>query len=113
MAKDRWGYALLYDVEASMKIALKDGWGPSKPGWTARQQAAAAVEEDFRYLKRWVDDDWSWVGYVAKVDGKEVDSCWGFEDPLYATEEATRAAEGHIDRMEIVERETELAACYP
>lgn len=62
-----------YDFAGTMAIALKDGWGGE--GRTKREKAADAVEQDYKHLKAWCDDEWHWV-YVTvdllSVDGDEV-----------------------------------------
>jgi hypothetical protein len=43
------------------------------------------VQQDFDFLRGWINDDWYYVGVVCTVldaDGEgtnETDSCWGFE----------------------------------
>lgn len=80
---DRW----LYDVQAATVKALAEGWGCSKvdtTGMTRRQVAAAAVQEDMKYLRDWLQGGWSYVGIVCKVFDKDgeveaEESCWGYE----------------------------------
>lgn len=71
---DRWT-AYLYDVQASMKLARKDGWGCKHStivdgkfisGHQHKREAlACAVEQDFNYLRGWCNDEWEWT--VATV----------------------------------------------
>jgi hypothetical protein len=52
-----------YDIQATIELAIKDGWGASgnTEGMTKRQIAALAVEQDFEHLQAWCNDDWRWV----------------------------------------------------
>lgn len=74
-----------YDYAGAVKIALRDGWGIANPpeGATRRQIAALAAREDFERLRRWCNDDWSYVGVVVTVSAKGVElgsaSLWGIE----------------------------------
>lgn len=74
-----------YDYAGAVKIALRDGWGIANPpeGATRRQIAALAAREDFERLRRWCNDDWSYVGVVVTVSARGVDlgtaSFWGIE----------------------------------
>lgn len=61
-----------YDMQATMAIAKRDGWGLSDEA-TAKLAArlgrtpttgdirAAAVERDFQYLRAWCNDEWEWL----------------------------------------------------
>lgn len=73
-----------YDVQASMDKAEQEGWdAPPYGQGTKRQQAARAVESDFKNLKAWCDDEWYWVGVVIDVrkNGVPIADCaaslWG------------------------------------
>jgi hypothetical protein len=89
-----------YDVRASIKLAIKDGWGPVhcatcgeesggigssmygsvhkhgptehpfKPE-TRKQTAARAVQRDFEYLRGWCNDDWTYVGVTVTLLDEE------------------------------------------
>lgn len=76
-----------YDVQETMKIALRDGWNAAPydvPGETKRQRAARAVDADFEYLRRWCNDQWSYVGVVVKhSETGERESVWGIESDAY------------------------------
>jgi len=75
-----------YDWQEAIKIAKRDGWDakPYKTG-TKGQQAARAVESDFRYLRAWCNNEWCYVGVVLSVskNGITLDDCaaslWGIE----------------------------------
>jgi hypothetical protein len=97
-----------YDIQESIKIALRDGWGVEHPeGKTKRQIAAEAVEEDFRRMKAWCDDEWWWVGVVVALldtDGNPIgrpecrESLWGIEGDSGAEyfDEVARELAGEI-----------------
>ena len=72
---------LYYDVQQTTAIALRDGWGVAGQTFaTKRQQAAAAVEADFQYLRRWCQDDWFYIGIVVRTEDAAVShSLWGIE----------------------------------
>lgn len=78
---------LLYDFDASLAKAKREGWGPGTP--------YEAVKADFDYLYGYCNDEWCYVGIIVRLEdeqGKEIDedSCWGFEsnDVEYLTREA-------------------------
>ena len=78
---------LLYDYEASLEEARRDGWGPGTPH--------DAVKADFDYLYGYCNEDWWYIGIIVRLEdeqGEEIaeDSCWGFEssDMEYLTSEA-------------------------
>lgn len=86
-----------YDFQEAMRIALRDGWGlceadkaklAAKLGRepTRRQIAAEAVERDYDHLRRWCNDQWSFVGVVVRLvsdDVEESESLWGIESDAY------------------------------
>jgi hypothetical protein len=57
--------ARFYDFEEAVKIARADGWDaePYKTG-TPGERAVRAVEDDFKVLKAWCNDEWSYCGVV-------------------------------------------------
>lgn len=72
-----------YDVWRSLKTARKEGWGPTPE---------AAVEQDFRYIYGWYNDQWYWCGIrvtpLNALPGEALDeddldnaaqSLWGIE----------------------------------
>ena len=80
------------DVTASIELAMADAWGkpdawPCPDNPTPAQVARAAVEADAAYLRRFMRDDWYWVGVsVAPIgaDGSIPDetynhALWGIE----------------------------------
>lgn len=99
-----------YDVAEAQKIALRDKWGiaPERMAeieastgrkLTAKQIAALAVENDFKYLRGWCNDDWRYVGIcVRHVSQDELTqynyACWGVEslDPEHMGDIATECA---------------------
>lgn len=88
---DHW----LYDVAEATRIAKRDGWGlcPDEKAKLAERLgrqptpgdiAAESVRRDMEYLRRWLNDDWWYVGVVVELlddDGDVVDerSIWGIE----------------------------------
>lgn len=90
----RRGHA--YDVQEAMRIAKRDGWGVSDKtrlafrlehdrDMTPGEVAAMAVWEDSERMRRWLTDQWCYIGVVVElldVDGDptgEVESLWGVE----------------------------------
>lgn len=72
---DRWESAL-YDVPASLAKAREEKWGPTPE---------EAVEEDYRHLKAWCDDEWHWMGVIVTLTiGKHTyrQSVWGIESDV-------------------------------
>lgn len=65
------GFYRYYDSKEALETALKDGWGPKDPAMTPRQNAAAAVREDFENLRAWCNNDWSYV--IVRVILLDVD----------------------------------------
>lgn len=84
LAEDHGSYRY-YDFAESVKLARKDGWGPSDKdsGKTPGERAHLAALEDYRRLKAWCNDQWTWVGVVVTAtapDGAQSqDSLWGIE----------------------------------
>ena len=77
-----------YDIQASMDIAVRDGWDAAPYGeGTPRERAARAVEADFQRLRAWCNGDWYWIGVVVhllcpKCGGEHPSqhaSLWGIE----------------------------------
>ena len=71
---DRNCYSFVYDWQAAIALALKDGWGVSgnhKPAnsdcLTRRQKAEIAVQEDFNFLQAWCKDEWVWSGICVTL----------------------------------------------
>lgn len=70
---------LFYDVQESMQKAKREGWGlpvAEAKGLTKKQIAAAAVERDFQYCKKWAAGDiwWECLGVTVYMDGYELGS---------------------------------------
>lgn len=123
------GARRFYDLNETMKLAKRDGWGLSdeekaklaaklgrKP--TAKEIRVEAVRRDYEYLRAWCNDEWSWAGYITKIetpDGQIISggSCWGFDDQEYMLSEALDEAKGEIERHKLTVRETAIAECCP
>lgn len=95
LASDRGSYRY-YDVAEATRIAKRDGWGLGDADMaklaarlgrapTRGEIAAAAVEWDFDFLRRWCDDQWHYVGVVVTLldsagdETDESESLWGIE----------------------------------
>lgn len=63
----------LYDWQEAMKIAKRDKWGPGTP--------AEAVQQDFEFLRAWIQEDWVYCGVEVKMvlQPQYIDSLWGVE----------------------------------
>lgn len=97
-----------YDVEASMAVARKDGWGCGNHDRhpTKGERAACGVEQDFQRMRAWCRDEWEWIGVIVTLydaEGEEVadSSCWGIEsDSDYWADVAAdlimELASGHV-----------------
>lgn len=72
-----------YDFAEACRVALRDGWGPSVPGETPKQQAARTARADYERLRAWCNGDWYYVGVIVTVSRAGVDlaksSLWGIE----------------------------------
>lgn len=97
------GKARFYDFAESVKIAKRDGWGlpASKIGSAALvtkgQIAHAAAQHDFRMLKAWCDDEWTYCGIAVtvtreddegetvKLTGEYDHALWGIELNYHGT----------------------------
>jgi hypothetical protein len=75
LATDRYSHRF-YDIQASIEIAKRDGWGIADgEGKTPGQIAALAVERDYKRLKAWCHDEWTWIMVVVALldtDGNRV-----------------------------------------
>lgn len=81
--------ARFYDMAEAAKIARRDGWGCEGgrlEGESARQYAARAALADFKRLKAWCNDEWTWAGVVLEVERAGVTltdryahALWGIE----------------------------------
>lgn len=61
---DRNEYQFYYDWQKAMKIAIKD-WGcPTKT------KALEAVQDDFEYLRGWVNNEWYYVVITVEYEGE-------------------------------------------
>lgn len=120
LSEDR-GFKRFYDYAEACRIARRDGWGatplkiemPVMEGVvfgssdlvlseTPRELAARAALEDFKRLRAWCRDDWSYVGVIVRfvdIDDETiqdpVESLWQIESdsPEYLYEVACELAE--------------------
>lgn len=107
LCEDR-GYKRFYDVQESMRKAMRDGWGRHIDGQTKRQATAAAVDADFERMRGWCNDEWCWVGVSVTATGEEdnySNALWGIESdsPEYHKEVARELA----DEVPIPETQSE------
>ena len=105
------GGTWLYDWAAAMKQATAEGWGISPESRmtlakvlcrepTGGEVFAAAVGQDFEFLRGFIAGDWSYVGVVVTlldVDSEptdETESLWGIESnsDAYIDETASELA---------------------
>ena len=57
-----------YDYAGAIKIAKRDGWdAPPYGEGTSGEQAARAVEADFKHLSDWCNDEWYWCSVILSV----------------------------------------------
>lgn len=74
-----------YNFAEAVKLAKRNGWGYKDAKGTPSQIAAEAAERDFKVLKAWCDDEWTYCGIVISVsrNGVTLDdhaaSLWGIE----------------------------------
>lgn len=98
---DRHGSCLYYDFKAALDLAHSEEWGTrpgQQPGETEKQYRVRAVEADFKALKAWCNDEWSYCGIVVVATKNGITlgeaSLWGVElnfpgsDNAYLTETA-------------------------
>ena len=105
-------FARFYDFAEAVKIARRDEWGA--PDGTFRpdatptrgQIAAAAAMADFKRLRDWCNDEWTYVGVsvtVAREGVQLVDdfqhALWGIESdcPEYLTEVANEYVDAALE----------------
>lgn len=92
LANSHRGCNRYYDVQATMRIARRDGWGLSadelaeltqclRRAPTRRQITARAVDLDFEHLRGWCNDEWHYITVtVTDLDTGKYESTGGIED---------------------------------
>lgn len=86
---ERGCYSYLYDVQASQKKALKEGWGyvgDDEFGITKRQRAAEAVKRDIEECRKWLRGDKFWVTirvYPTELGDEAAEYLGGIECDCY------------------------------
>lgn len=93
-----------HSVDADMNKAISAVYAKYRATMTARQYAAAAAMRDYDYLRRWCNDEWSYVGVVVAPidehgpDWRRAESLWGIESECdsYHLEVAQELAEGML-----------------
>lgn len=100
------GYHRLYDVQATMQKALKEGWDAAPYTGTKGERAARAVQRDYEFHDGWLRDQWEFV--IVQIECLDADyehSCGGYETlDDYHMAEAWRMIEA---MAETVLRDTE------
>lgn len=118
------GIKRYYDFAESMKIARREGWGCGevrvaeltvKKGapLTRGEITAAAVEQDFEYLRAWCNDEWEWVSIIVRdAEGNVIDSLGGVDsyDEAYVRSEAQQMVEAYCASRAREDREREYWA---
>jgi hypothetical protein len=113
LVSDR-GMHRYYDFAEAVKIAKRDGWDakPYSDTETRGQKAAKAAMADYNHLRRYLTDQWHYVGCVVQLvddSGNDIDeseSLWGIESDDYEGLESV----AHECASEIVARlETALS----
>jgi len=70
----------LYDWQKACELARRDGWN-TKP-YDAPNRIERAVQADFDFLRRWLDEQWCYVGVCVSLADQAPDyahSVWGIE----------------------------------
>lgn len=95
-----------YDVQASMKKALKDWVGDEvrTAEGTRQERAAKLVEADFKRLYGWCNDHWSYIYLVVELVGEtrgQTESLGGVESDCeeYISELALELGHQLLDRL--------------
>lgn len=104
---------MFYDFAATLKVALRDGWGVEggmESTETKRQYAVRAVDADYEFCRGWAADEWQYVGVVVRCEDEE-ESIWGIESVSddYLTETAHELADEIHSRLTDREEDAELA----
>lgn len=111
------GRARFYDIEATTQRAKADGWGcgeESHAHKTRGETIACAVLSDYKHMRAWCNDEWTWCGWIVTldIDGCEEDSesVWGYEstDEEYIQSEMRSAAARLLRHYRKMERQARL-----
>ena len=103
--KRRYNEYYLYDWQAACKAARRDGWN-AEP-YDAPNRIERAVQADFDRLRRWLNDDWWYVGVCVTVEGEDGEpvpdkyehALWGIESDCTAyIEEVAHELAGQCGR---------------
>lgn len=111
---ERGCYTYLYDVQASQKKALKEGWGyvggDDEFGITKRQRAAEAVKRDIEECRKWLRGDKFWVTirvYPTEQGDEAAEDLGGLEWDDYDTTYVKECAE---DLAEVIAKRVKKEA---
>lgn len=122
---ERDGSRRFYDMQASIRKALKDHWGLSPAAlqdlqneWeagtvlTPEVQTHRAVVLDRDFLNSWCNDEWEYIGVIVMLPGTNLQgSLWGIESNAgaYLADVAHNLAEELInDRASVAQLETTI-----
>lgn len=122
MLTERGRHGWAYDVQGTLKIAARDGWGlndESRDALTAklgraptlREVRAEAVRLDCERMRAWLADEWRWVGVIVELQDTddngtgEDESLWGIESdsPDYHAEVARDLAAEIARRLNLAD----------
>ena len=104
-----------YDVSASVAKARAEGWDAPPYTGTKGERAARAVEADYQRLRRWCNNDWTWICVGVEVSHRgeilDTDYCGGIEsDGDYWREHAAEVANYTIEADRAKRKAAALAA---
>jgi hypothetical protein len=93
----------------TLNAAISDLYAVHRKSMTAKAYAAEAAERDFKRLRAWCNDEWTYVGAIVTLcddDGETPrplysESLWGIESDAadYIAEVAEELADQIIDRL--------------
>lgn len=78
-----------YDYAEACKIAARDGWGMTGgklTGESKRAYAARAAMHDYKALKAWCNDEWSYCGVAVTVSRNDVQLTGDYNHALWGIE---------------------------
>ena len=87
---DRRHYKTFFDWQGTVKKAREQGWGIDLhrlSAWAARigrqptkrMIAEAAAEDNFKWMRRWMREEWEYVGIQISTKDGVIDTHWGYD----------------------------------